>query len=335
MIQPCVVRGKKLHVEIFGKTGSPAVLFLHGGPGESSYEFVYHQAEKLVAELFVIAIDQRGVCRSDKILEDEPFGLKDLIDDCENLRRQLGIKQWSVIGHSFGGYLALIYAADHPDSVANVIFECPTFDFKWTALSLLTKAASIFKTLGDAERSEQCLRLTASNLSARELFDRYIQFGEELGEKKELIYSPYETLTDDSLYTEEEWDEFGERTDIHLSRLREEGKIFESAVPLLSRLSVPSLLILGEHDPVTCERHIRAYKEAAQGEIIMMKGCGHTPHKEQPALYRDTVSKFILAKSKTDRGKNHGRAPESLRIGKWGGCQINARCPGALHDYPV
>ncbi|WP_342773980.1 alpha/beta hydrolase [Paenibacillus oralis] len=236
-----------------------------------------------------------GVCRSEKILEDEPFGLKDLIDDCENLRQQLGVKQWSVIGHSFGGYLALIYAAGHPDSVANVIFECPTFDFTWTAQSLLTKAASIFKTLGDAERSEQCLHLAASNLSARELFDRYMQFGEDLGEKKELIYSPYETLTDDSLYTEEEWDEFGEKTDIHLSRLREEGKIFESAVPLLSRLSVPSLLILGKHDPVTCERHIRAYKDAAQGETIVMKGCGHTPHKEQPALYRDTVSNFILA----------------------------------------
>lgn len=248
MIQPCVVRGKNCMSRFSAKQARPQYFFARRARREQLRICVSPSGEAC-GRTFVIAIDQRGVCRSDKILEDEPFGLKDLIDDCENLRRQLGIKQWSVIGHSFGGYLALIYAADHPDSVANVIFECPTFDFKWTALSLLTKAASIFKTLGDAERSEQCLRLTASNLSARELFDRYIQFGEELGEKKELIYSPYETLTDDSLYTEEEWDEFGERTDIHLSRLREEGKIFESAVPLLSRLSVPSLLILGSTIP--------------------------------------------------------------------------------------
>ncbi|GIO84883.1 proline iminopeptidase [Paenibacillus faecis] len=297
MAESYLIRGKKLHVELFGKRHSPAVLFLHGGPGESCYEFVYHQAEKLASELFVVAIDQRGVCRSERIGDDEPFGLEDLIEDCEELRQQLGIASWSVIGHSFGGYLALIYAVTYPESVAEVIFECPTFDFGWTAKSLLTKAVALFEKMGDEARSVRCLQLAAGALPAKELFDQYLQLGDDLGEQKELIYSEQEVSTDYTLYTENEWDQFDENTEIHLNRLREEGKIFDSAVPLISRLTVPSLLILGENDPVTCERHVRAYRAAPRGKIKIFEDCGHTPHKERPELYKNVVIDYICSDS--------------------------------------
>jgi len=65
----------------------------------------------------------------------------------------------------------------------------------------------------------------------------------------------------------------------------------------LSHLTVPSLLIIGDHDPVTCEHHIRTYSESVQGKIIVLKNCGHTPHKEQAELFRETVSSFIIGES--------------------------------------
>lgn len=293
MINSMSIRGKLIHVETFGEESSPAVLFLHGGPGESCYEFVLHQAERLATELFVIAIDQRGVCRSERILEKESFGLHDLIEVCEELRRQFGINAWSVIGHSFGGYLGLIYAVNYPDSVKKIIFECPTFNFEWTAKSLLKKAAPLFESAGDSDRSQQCLELAAGNLPTEQLFKQYLSLGEELGDKKGLIYSNQEVPSDYSLYSDDEWDEFADRTDAHLMRLQEEGKILESVIPLLSQLTVSSILILGDHDPVTCEHHIHAYREIAQGKLVILKNCGHTPHKEQAELYRDTVINFM------------------------------------------
>ena len=48
--------------------------------------FSFHQAERLKDSLYVIMIDQRGVCRSEEITEDEAFGLNDLIEDCEELK---------------------------------------------------------------------------------------------------------------------------------------------------------------------------------------------------------------------------------------------------------
>lgn len=81
------IRGKKLYVETHGNPKNKPVLYLHGGPGESCYDFSFHQAERLKDSLYVIMIDQRGVCRSEKITEDEAFGLNDLIEDCEELKK--------------------------------------------------------------------------------------------------------------------------------------------------------------------------------------------------------------------------------------------------------
>ncbi len=145
---------KKMHVEIFGEKSSPAVLFLHGGPGESCYEFVYHQADRLSEHVQLIAIDQRGVCRSEMVQPKEDFRLDDLIEDFEALRLQLNIDHWSVIGHSFGGYLALIYASRYPKSVSRLVFECPTFNFGWTSRSLLKKASSVFFISGRCSKLE-------------------------------------------------------------------------------------------------------------------------------------------------------------------------------------
>ncbi|KKI85280.1 alpha/beta hydrolase [Shouchella clausii] len=290
-----IVRGKKIHVEIFGDRSLPAVLFLHGGPGESCYEFVYHQSNRFSDQFQLVAIDQRGVCRSEGLSETEPFGLQDLVEDCEDLRKQLGINRWAVIGHSFGGYLALLYASVYPNAITNVVFECPTFDFAWTAKSLLRRAASVFLELGIETKSEECLNLATSNLSSEHLFDSYLRLGEELGEHKEDIYRVNaDTSIDYSAYTDEEWEAFDDRTDIHLERLREEGRIFQSIVSLLPSLSVPSLLVIGDADPVTCDKHVEAYNQMANGHKVVIKNCGHTPHAEYPDVYYRIVSAFLL-----------------------------------------
>lgn len=41
------IRGKKLYVETHGNPKNKPVLYLHGGPGESCYDFSFHQAERL------------------------------------------------------------------------------------------------------------------------------------------------------------------------------------------------------------------------------------------------------------------------------------------------
>ena len=127
----------ELYVESWGPPDAPALLYLHGGPGQGSYEFVQYQAALLSARLRGIALDQRGVLRSAALPPDRGLTLADMVADCETVRAHLGLESWALLGQSFGGMLALRYATEHPSAVTAVAFENPCWDVDRTCRSLL------------------------------------------------------------------------------------------------------------------------------------------------------------------------------------------------------
>ncbi|HDR4422641.1 TPA: alpha/beta hydrolase [Bacillus cereus] len=288
------IRGKKLYVETHGNPKNKPVLYLHGGPGESCYDFSFHQAERLKQSLYVIMIDQRGVCRSEEITEDEAFGLNDLIEDCEELRKALQIEKWSVIGHSFGGYVALLYASIYPSSIEKIIFEGPTFDFALTSRALLQKTGNLLKKYGKEEVAEESIAYSSSNASSEELLEAYIRLSNELEEKRMEIYNYKEDVTDESLYSDEEWEAFSNRSKIHFDRLKVEGAVHTSLLQKIKEIENPMLLIVGKYDAVTCEKQIDTFnKDAQNGDYIVFEESGHTPHYEEAARFAEIVIQFL------------------------------------------
>ncbi|USK99034.1 alpha/beta fold hydrolase [Bacillus tropicus] len=288
------IRGKKLYVETYGNPKNKPVLYLHGGPGESCYDFSFHQAERLKDFLYVIMIDQRGVCRSEEITEDEDFGLKDLIEDCEELKKVLQIEKWSVIGHSFGGYVALLYASIYPSSIEKIILEGPTFDFALTSRALLQKTGKLLKKYGKEEVAKACLLYSSSNACSEELLEAYIRLSDELEEKRMELYNYKEDVTDESLYSDEEWEEFSNRSKIHFDRLKLEGAFHTSLLRKIKDVQSPMLLIVGKHDVVTCEKQIEIFnKDARNGKYIVFEESGHSPHYEEADRFAETVIHFL------------------------------------------
>lgn len=288
------IRGKKLYVETHGNPKNKPVLYLHGGPGESCYNFSFHQAERLKHSLYVIMIDQRGVCRSEEITEDEAFGLNDLIEDCEELRKSLQIEKWSIIGHSFGGYVALLYASIYPSSIEKIIFEGPTFDFALTSKALLQKTGHLLKKYEKVEVAEESFAYSSSNASSEELLDAYIRLSDKLEENRMEIYNYKEDVTDESLYSDEEWEEFSNRSKIHFDRLKLEGAFHTSLLRKIKDVQNPMLLIVGKHDVVTCEKQIEIFnKDARNGKYIVFEESGHSPHYEEADRFAETVIHFL------------------------------------------
>ncbi|PEI43487.1 alpha/beta fold hydrolase [Bacillus pseudomycoides] len=288
------VRGKKLYVEMHGSLEKHPVLYLHGGPGEMCFDFFYHQAHRLQDSFRLIAINQRGVGRSEEIGQKEPFGLQDLIEDCEELRKMLQIEKWSVIGHSFGGFLALLYAEMHPQSIQKIIFEGPTFDFALTSRALLKKTGTLLMEYGKEQQGKECIAIAESNASPEELLEAYSKLSDELEENRMEIYNYVEDETDYSLYSEGEWEEFYKRSAIHFIRLKEEGEIYQSLLLKLKDVENPMLLIIGKHDVVTCEKHIEVFQRDTQnGKVIVFEECGHTPHYEAAERFAETVIDFL------------------------------------------
>ncbi|WP_246944672.1 alpha/beta fold hydrolase [Bacillus pinisoli] len=290
------IRGKQLYVEEYGSNEKPPILYLHGGPGESCFDFTFHQKDRLESFYRVIAIDQRGVCRSEVIGENEIFSLDDIIEDCECLREHLGIEKWSLIGHSFGGYLALLYVSRFPDSIDRVVFECPTFDFALTSRFLLEKTAKLAKKYGNEDLARRCFELANNQeKTTQQLTEEYMKLSDELGENRMDIYTFIkENPTDYSIYSDEEWDKFYDKSEIHYDRLRDERKIFESLLNKIKEVQRPMLLMTAEHDAATCETHIQSFSENAKiGEIYHFVNCGHTPHYEQPDEFTKVIKEFI------------------------------------------
>lgn len=114
------------------------------------------------------------------------------------------IEKWSVIGHSFGGYVALLYASIYPSSIEKIIFEGPTFDFALTSRALLQKTGDLLKKYGKEEVAKESIAYSSSNASSEELLEAYIRLSDELEEKRMEIYNNNEDRTDESLYSDQE-----------------------------------------------------------------------------------------------------------------------------------
>ncbi|WP_425411367.1 alpha/beta fold hydrolase [Longispora albida] len=91
-------------------------MFVHSGPGASCYEFTEYQAGYLARSVRLIALDQRGVLRPAPLPPGGPLSEADLVRDLETVRQALGVRSWSVLGHSHGGRVALRYALACPDA---------------------------------------------------------------------------------------------------------------------------------------------------------------------------------------------------------------------------
>lgn len=117
--------GLKLHFEVSGK-GIPCV-YLHGGPGYWSKSFQYFAGPSLEENLQMVYLDQRG-CGQSEHSSIKEYSLNRLIDDIEELRIFLGIEEWLVMGHSFGGILAVKYAQRFPERTKGLILSNVTLN---------------------------------------------------------------------------------------------------------------------------------------------------------------------------------------------------------------
>jgi proline iminopeptidase len=104
--------------------GAPC-LFLHGGPGNTSHYFEDLPASKLLEQkMRMIYFDQRGGGRSASA-KDSNYSIQRMETDIEELRNCLKIREWSVMGHSFGGLIMTAYARDYSDRIRSLVYvEC-------------------------------------------------------------------------------------------------------------------------------------------------------------------------------------------------------------------
>jgi pimeloyl-ACP methyl ester carboxylesterase len=97
----------------------PPILFLHGFPEDGD---AWGQvADRLSDDFHCILPDQRGYRLSDKPAGVEAYAVDRLIADVDALADALGLVQFALSGHDWGGLVAWWYAARQPERLTHLI----------------------------------------------------------------------------------------------------------------------------------------------------------------------------------------------------------------------
>jgi proline iminopeptidase len=107
--------GASLSTETSG-SGDTVVVLCHGGPGLS--DNLAPVASMIEDTAVVHRYDQRAGGRSTGA---GPFTVAQFVEDLEGLRQHWGHESWIVGGHSWGGWLALLYTLRYPTCVSGII----------------------------------------------------------------------------------------------------------------------------------------------------------------------------------------------------------------------
>lgn len=122
-LQRATVNGGTLEYEVSG-TGDP-VLLIHGTGVAAT--FAPQMTQPALAKYRLIRFHRRGFAGSSRA--PVPFSIKDQAADAAALLKSLGIARAHIVGHSFGGSVALQLALDQPEMVRSlVVMEPPIFD---------------------------------------------------------------------------------------------------------------------------------------------------------------------------------------------------------------
>jgi pimeloyl-ACP methyl ester carboxylesterase len=111
-------QGLRLHYSDWGNADAPLMLLVHGGRDHGrSFDRI---AQSLQPRFHVLAPDLRGHGDSDWT-KGGSYSLTEYVYDLSRLVRTTGTRQVTIVGHSMGGMVGLIYAGTFPDEVAALV----------------------------------------------------------------------------------------------------------------------------------------------------------------------------------------------------------------------
>jgi proline iminopeptidase len=273
------IRDVSLHVETFGH-GDPLVV-MHGGPGADMYTMLPFR--KLADQRQLIFYDHR--CNGRSTGDQESMTWENLTADADALREQFGFERWAVLGHSFGGYVALEYALRNPHRLSHLILLDSAGDAFWCR----ENAADIVARRGfPPGKVELVRRWFNGEFEPDEMLRIFMRIGE--------AYS-YESGITFLRHTAQEALRGAWR-----SKLRPEALIFAgkhllpgwTVMDRLGEITTPTLVVGGREDFVNPPEHQAQLAAGIPGaRLHIVERAGHNPHSEQTEEIMSVVREFL------------------------------------------
>jgi len=269
--------GVKIYYRTFG-TGTP-ILIINGGPGLNSDGFV-DLAKTLSAQNQTIIYDQRGTGKSVMQIDASSITMELMIDDIENLRKELKIERWIILGHSFGGMLASYYATIHPSRIISMILSSSG----GIDLDLLSYVAKNINA-----------RLTPQQQDSASYWSQKINNGDTSYFAR---WQRAKVLANAYVYDKKYALPIAERltqSDLRVNNLiwQNMQKIKFNCAPKLSTFTKPVLIIQGKQDIIEEWTSQKANKILKNSKLVILDHCVHYGWLDNRDMYLSEVEKFI------------------------------------------
>jgi proline iminopeptidase len=267
----------------YGSPSTPKMLVLHGGPG-AHHDYLLPQMLELTGAgggRELLFYDQRGGGRS-KTSDQQPITWQTQADDVAAVLRELAVETAVIVGYSWGGLLALLYASE----AARRGSRQPR------ALVLIDPApvSRVFRAQFEAEFARrqaspdvQQLRaeLAQSGLRERDM-DAFRQRNFEISvagyfaqPRAATDLTPFRVM---ARVQQSVWDSLGDFDLVADGRLA----LIESR----------TLIVHGRQDPIPLASSAECAR-AMKAELVVLEDSGHVPYVEQPDMLFSAIDAFL------------------------------------------
>jgi len=252
----------------------PPVLLLHGGPG-MSFDYLRDLADELAEENDVAWYQQRGQPPS---AEEGPHTVATDVDDARRVLDTLGWGKAYVVGHSWGGHLALHIAEAVPDRLYGVLCVDP------------------LGAIGDGrwpEFDEEMLRRTPESLRARaqeldELAMKGLADDATAQEAMRLVWPAY-FADPEAAPPMPELQMASERTGQMVPSINAELPKLEAGLP---QIQVPVGFVHGSRSPMPLAASTDAAERIPGAWVDVVEGAGHFIWVEAPGAVRASLRRL-------------------------------------------
>jgi proline-specific peptidase len=279
-------RDYKTWYRIVGDREEPAklpLLCLHGGPG-----FSWDSFEPLEAIITtgrrIIFYDQLGSGNSDVPTDPSIYTMALYLEEVDVIRRALGLERVHILGHSWGGMLAMEYALTQPIGLASLILANTTASIPhWVSETrrLVAELPSEVQgtirkhenagTTDSSEYHEAMLAFSRRHLSRRidPRPDCLSRIADKPGDEVyHIMWGPSEWCVTGTL---KDWD----------------------ITDRLGEIQVPTLVIGGRYDEATPAVTEKIHLGIAGSEWVIFERSGHFAHIEETERYLQVLGKFL------------------------------------------
>jgi proline-specific peptidase len=262
-------------------SGKLPLLVLHGGPG-FPHDYLEDLAQLADGGRAVVLYDQLGCGKSDHPDDAALWVMGTFVDELSAVREGIGLDRVHLLGHSWGGWLALEYALRRPAGLASLILASTCASLPAFATETKRLKESLPADVQETIDRHEAAGTTADDAYVEATMAYYTQWVCRRDPFPEHVMRSFMNMREEIYGAMQgpEWNVTGNLKDWDVS-------------DRLGELDLPVLITSGRYDEMTSALVQPLVERIRGAEYVLFEKSAHLAMAEEPERYLRVVESFL------------------------------------------